>query len=329
MKDNRIAELDFFKGIAIILVVCGHIIQFNWTNAIDSHPVYMWIYSFHMPLFIFISGFLINHTNQKRTILIGPFIIRKIKVLVIPYIVWTFIIWPMLDGGAWGATLMQFVNPNARYWFVYVLFWLCVIYVFCEWGYRKKPLWGGVLLLLITSSLIISQSIYPIGLFNSVIQYIPIFFYGVVASKFSLTGNRILTHPITAALFFVVFVISSNQYMKFDLSYINKLMKLLSSFSLCSIVLLFIKEQIISSIDNNVVINAIKYIGKNSIVIYLTHFGFLTVFMSSLEAMNCLTPFWSFVLSLALSSVIILACLIIGLTIERFKWINRLLYGRW
>ena len=48
MKNERDNTLDLLKGFAIILVVLGHI------NVVT--PVENFIYSFHMSLFMFISG---------------------------------------------------------------------------------------------------------------------------------------------------------------------------------------------------------------------------------------------------------------------------------
>lgn len=67
-KLERLEYLDFLKGIAIFLVVMGHFLA--WTFSPDSNPnfyqrfVYHVIYSFHMPLFFFIAGYLVN---LKRT----------------------------------------------------------------------------------------------------------------------------------------------------------------------------------------------------------------------------------------------------------------------
>ncbi|MFK2101644.1 acyltransferase family protein [Bacteroides fragilis] len=46
---QRIEYVDYMRGIAIILVVIGHLIQFNGFPT--SNPVFEFIYSFHMPLF--------------------------------------------------------------------------------------------------------------------------------------------------------------------------------------------------------------------------------------------------------------------------------------
>ncbi|OYP59578.1 acyltransferase family protein, partial [Prevotella sp. P3-122] len=51
---KRLQYVDFLKGFAILCVVVGHIAAFNpkCDLLID------FVYSFHMPLFFFISGFL-------------------------------------------------------------------------------------------------------------------------------------------------------------------------------------------------------------------------------------------------------------------------------
>ena len=54
---KRVDYLDYAKGIAIILVVLGHI--FSGGN------IKTYIYSFHMPLFFIISGYLFNYSNVK------------------------------------------------------------------------------------------------------------------------------------------------------------------------------------------------------------------------------------------------------------------------
>lgn len=59
MNDLRISYIDQLKGIAILLVVLGHVIGYN--NCEDSF-LWRFIYSFHMPLFMFISGYVAQMT---------------------------------------------------------------------------------------------------------------------------------------------------------------------------------------------------------------------------------------------------------------------------
>ena len=54
----RIHYLDSLKAILILLVVLGHAVQFNDTEHYANSILFRFIYSFHMPLFFFISGYL-------------------------------------------------------------------------------------------------------------------------------------------------------------------------------------------------------------------------------------------------------------------------------
>lgn len=58
----RIHKIDITKGVLILLVIAGHLIQ---GPVSDSLARYI-IYSFHMPLFIAVSGYLINWTQLKK-----------------------------------------------------------------------------------------------------------------------------------------------------------------------------------------------------------------------------------------------------------------------
>lgn len=82
---KRILWIDYAKSICIYLVLLGH--------AHASQPVTDFIYTFHMPLFFFLSGCLFSfekHPNFKE------FAIKRFKGLMIPYL-WinliTYLFW--------------------------------------------------------------------------------------------------------------------------------------------------------------------------------------------------------------------------------------------
>lgn len=68
---SRISWIDMAKGYGTILVIYAHLgVGTLWT----------WMYSFHLPLFFFLSGYVFS-TKQN----FGSFIFRKVKSIVIPY----------------------------------------------------------------------------------------------------------------------------------------------------------------------------------------------------------------------------------------------------
>lgn len=75
MAVKRINELDFLKGILILLVVVFHLAYFS-----DLHPVaHKIVYTFHMPAFLIISGFLMKTNRTVKDFL------RIMLWFVIPY----------------------------------------------------------------------------------------------------------------------------------------------------------------------------------------------------------------------------------------------------
>jgi fucose 4-O-acetylase-like acetyltransferase len=66
---QRIAWIDIAKGFGILLVVWGHLSYNDW------------IYSFHMPLFFFLSGICLNNKRSFH-----DFALRRVKSLLLPYI---------------------------------------------------------------------------------------------------------------------------------------------------------------------------------------------------------------------------------------------------
>lgn len=62
--NKRLYYIDNLRGLLIILVVLGHCIQ-NLDLDFDHNIVFRYIYSFHMPLFMFISGFVSYKKEYK------------------------------------------------------------------------------------------------------------------------------------------------------------------------------------------------------------------------------------------------------------------------
>ena len=84
-KNNRLEYIDIAKGIGILLVVFGH-------SSLVLHIENIWIHSFHMPLFIAISGmvygFCIENLGKYNNSF--KFIKNKVVRLLIPFIFFGF-----------------------------------------------------------------------------------------------------------------------------------------------------------------------------------------------------------------------------------------------
>lgn len=78
MNRNRLFYLDAARGLAILLVVLGHI----WETD-GLLPVL--IYSFHVPLFFIISGILTAYSGRERRPL-KDFVLSGLRGLILPYL---------------------------------------------------------------------------------------------------------------------------------------------------------------------------------------------------------------------------------------------------
>lgn len=119
----RNIHIDLLKGFAIILVVLGHSIQFLSHNNFEN-PLFKFIYAFHMPLFMFLSGYVCFRTTGEKYIDLK----KRFKTLIIPFFVWwaiynTYAFLSHKDIISFTTLLAQ---PDNGLWFLWVLFFLCI-----------------------------------------------------------------------------------------------------------------------------------------------------------------------------------------------------------
>lgn len=87
-KEARDSRLDFAKAFLILLVILGHsfqVLELENSRYFDLW-IYKFIYSFHMPAFMMISGYLFFQSNTKA---LKTVILTKIKSIGIPFLSFT------------------------------------------------------------------------------------------------------------------------------------------------------------------------------------------------------------------------------------------------
>ncbi len=151
MLNKRIAWVDVFKGLTILLVVIGH------TNS----PITVYIYLFHVPAFFFISGF--TTTFDKESI--KAFALKRIRSLMIPFFSINIIFF-VLNVILTGTKLSKFLTDplhiqvllnsisnlflhgagpvfGGATWFLLVLFeasiLVKILFTFCKKFFRRIP----------------------------------------------------------------------------------------------------------------------------------------------------------------------------------------------
>lgn len=112
--------LNILKGFLIVLVVIGHFgqtIANNLPNQMNfiAQGIILFIYVFHMPLFLFVSGFLSKNVEQERS--------RAFGNLFIPYILFQLLLGiSELILTKQGKALQNLFIPQMGVWYLLTLF---------------------------------------------------------------------------------------------------------------------------------------------------------------------------------------------------------------
>lgn len=133
--NNRIKAFDFIKCFAIFLVIWGHVIQHLYKLDYNDQPIYRVIYSFHMSLFMMISGYF---SVSSMRLYVFEFIKKKCKQLILPCVTWSIIWWgaysllhSLLGHQAFSFDLLT--NSLLRhFWFLKCLFLCYLLYYGCS-----------------------------------------------------------------------------------------------------------------------------------------------------------------------------------------------------
>ena len=88
--ENRLDYIDVMKGLAILYVVIGHVLAWSysdWHSAVLSSfkgtIIWQLIYSFHMPLFMFLSGYVVFNPSKAYCL---KDIFKRLTKYLIPFI---------------------------------------------------------------------------------------------------------------------------------------------------------------------------------------------------------------------------------------------------
>lgn len=162
---QRILSLDILKLFAMFLVIWGHCVQHLLSSHFLDEPAYIYIYSFHMPLFFMISGLFVHRMPVSAAQCVG-LLLTKARQLILPCIAWGLLM-------GLGNMLLPFINgttPDKPLWStLWTNFWFLksLFFCFCLWyisvSLVRKP-WLAALVSLIISQCIVVHEVqwsYP------------------------------------------------------------------------------------------------------------------------------------------------------------------------
>src|SRR5699024_174002 len=131
---ERNAYIDNARVLLIFLVVFGHMIQPFIGDSHGVNTLYLWIYTFHMPAFIFLAGFFAKGSGDTK------YVLKLVKKLLIPYVIFQLIYsgyYFSIGKADWQTGIF---DPHWSLWFLFSLFsWHVLLYWF-----KQLPAWLGI-----------------------------------------------------------------------------------------------------------------------------------------------------------------------------------------
>jgi fucose 4-O-acetylase-like acetyltransferase len=286
LERNRLAWVDYLKGIAIVLVVYRHVligIQRSVATArasglnIPEVPGYlekanMIFFSFRMPLFFILSGIFISGSLAKRTLkqVIGI----KFDNLLYPYFVWVFlqVTLQILLGANTNSnrTLINYTyilyQPRAldQFWYLPALFNTTVIYLLVK-TYLKPPAWGQLLIGL--ALYFCSPFVHNISMISDWMEFYLFFALGDCISVFFFkeSTQRFLKNPYTLLAITPVFFLTQVYYLAHPTEPGKADFLAIALIGCFSMFILSFRMQIWN------VLRFLRIIGYHSLYIYVTH----------------------------------------------------------
>lgn len=170
VRDNRIDSVKFWL---IILVIAGHVsTRHQFSDNPECYAIGKWIYIFHMPLFIFISGYFSRKKNKIDFIasiwkLLEPLILFQVIARLLDYII----------GLSFSFSFQNILTPWWVLWYLLsLIYWRLLLQIIPDSILRNTKL-------VLFTTLIISlfAGFFPFNRFLSIqrtLSFLPFFFLG-------------------------------------------------------------------------------------------------------------------------------------------------------
>lgn len=271
---NRDNWVDCAKGIGIILVVYGHVAR-GLVKAGIEVPIVFYdltdsiVYSFHMPLFFFLSGLFFYQSFSKRGC--QKLIFSKIDTIFYPFLLWSII------QGSTEVLLSHYTNgnlplykvftllwaPRAQFWFLYALF---VIFVFSAiiYSYSAKK-YSICIFIAAAFTYIIYDFLPELRIIAFIAKNLVFFCFGIIFTQYF--NIKYFSNKTTFIISFLSFIIGQWYFHKYlSLRYTDIS---IASLSIALLSIIFIVS--ISSLLAKNSSRIISYIGASSMSIFLMH----------------------------------------------------------
>lgn len=314
---QRIYYLDSLKGVLIMFVILGHVIQ-NCIPSYEMNFAFRFIYSFHMPLFFFVSGYLANRSKYDSSIFF-----KKFTQLLLPFLTWAFIS-PFLYTGVFNLSQSFdiLIYPDKGLWFLYNLFFYCVIFNVAE--FLKEKLSVPLLLGIVFFIIILFSGMYVFHTkfnFTQLCYHIVFFtlgyFFKTINSK--MINNKIILFIGIIYAFTVPFWTTNGSPLFYSYLNLGTIISYLYRYLVQIFGLLFFFQLFKFYFDREN--KCLATIGKSTLGIYAFQFVVIYYLLSFVAIQNILLKI------ITITVLTILICYFIVCMVRRFKYFRLFIIG--
>lgn len=314
----------------MILVVLQHVASFCWHVFGNAPSVHEYLIQFRMPMFFFISGFVLFKAGVTWDVQqIIRFFRKKIPVQLLSPFLFFFLYLFVID-----QTLIEGISDPAKsgYWFTFVLLEYFIFYAVVRFFVRKTWASSIILLLLGLIFYLPIQNVLPFSSFTmgtlSVVEwkYFLFFVLGtIVKEHFSRTEALLDSKWLLAICILYYFIVNAFR----NLIPVNELViNLTLSLTGLTIVFAFFRKNQSLFSQQTVLGHSLQYIGRRTLDIYLIHYfliprnlDFVTVFVDHPM------PIIEATVSLLVTLIIIAGCLLISNILRLSPFLAHWLFG--
>lgn len=331
IMNKRIEYIDALRGLAMYLVVYLHIKSWGGYSAYSNLVGEIFV-TFYLPLFFFISGYLLYKHKIYTTKETMKVLSKKVLNFLIPMIVFSLL---------YSISREYFVSIyRPIYWFMLVLLEMYAIYYLLRLIIKNEKIFLCILVIisiigvgLITFKIGYGNKYYELFCLENLLKYFQFFSIGIVAKCYNNIYENVLKNSAINAIAIIAFVVAITlvrSYNAMECSpIIGGLMRgIVSRYAgLFIIVSLFYRYRDMFA-RNGLISRAMQLIGKRTIDIYMIHYFLLnysSICVAKIMGLNYI-PFEIFGISvLALSNICI--CLLLSECIRNSKFLAKYLFG--
>ena len=194
---KRLIWIDSLKGWLILIVIFGHAIQYCLPDKACENS-YLWnlIYSFHMPAFMVVSGF-VNYRPASETKITrrGGYLNickRRSYQLLLPYLLWSLIKWVISANHSLDSLINITFTSGGFFWFLWALWSISLIFLLGCYISDRIKIRQEIVIGLFSMLLIGTMVIFELRKFG--FQYISYYFlfyaFGYYCNKYNRQAQQ-------------------------------------------------------------------------------------------------------------------------------------------